>query len=198
VTSLGLTAHFNADVAVFANGAVASLVGLFAAQVALAVARPAGVAWQVARLRRADRAALAAVAAGVVRAHADDVLAPMLDRFDAVALRLPAAAPDEGVSLIGLRLALSVMELRDARAGVSQRLGVRVDRVLRHVARHMAGDADAAPSEMLRAAVDTALAASVAADAVACALALTGLRRVTWPLALPPVLPPRRVLELAA
>lgn len=122
----------------------------------------------------------------------------MLDRFDAVALRLPATAPDDSVSLIGLRLALSVMELRDARAGVSDRLGVRVDRVLRHVARHMAGDSDAAPSEMLRAAVDTALAASVAANAVACALALTGLRRVMWPLAVPPILPPRHVLELAA
>ena len=196
VTNLALTAHFSVDFGAFASAGLASVVGIFAAQLALTVTRPAGLAWRVTRLIRADRAALARVARGDATDHAD-VLALMLDRFDAVAIRLPGAALDDAASLIGLRLAMSVMELRTLRPGLPPRFGLRVDRVLRHVARHMAAGEAAMPDPALRAAVDTTLQAAVDTGQHAACLALTGLRRVLLPAAPPPALA-RHDLALAA
>ncbi len=182
-TYLGLSAHFSVDFPSFANGALATVAGLFAAQVAVAVARPAGVAWRLHRLQVADRAALVRAARG---ATLEDLLALMLNRFDEVAARLPADADPQTSVLIGFRLALSVMELRTIRPSLAPRLGVRVDRVLRHVARHVEANGAAAPG--LRAALDTALAAAVAEQCRPAALALAGMRRAVLPQAPAPVL----------
>ncbi len=182
-TYLALSAHFSVDFPAFANGAFSTVAGVFVAQVAVAVARPAGVAWRLQRLQVADRAALVRAARG---AALEDLLATMLNRFDEVAARLPADADPQSSVLIGFRLALSVMELRAVRPGLAPRLGVRVDRVLRHVARHIEAEGAAAPG--LRAAVDTALAAAVAERSRPAALALAGMRRAILPLAAAPVL----------
>jgi hypothetical protein len=71
------------------------------------------------------------------------------------------------------------MELQALRPGLDRRLGLRVDRVLRRVARYFeagAPDGDA----MLRAAIDTALD-SAGSGAQRVALALVGLRRAILP-----------------
>jgi len=89
------------------------------------------------------------------------------------------------------------MELRTLRPGLPPRFGLRVDRVLRHVARHMASGEAAIPDPALRAAVDTTLQAAVDTGQHAACLALTGLRRVLLPAAPPPALA-RHDLALAA
>ena len=189
-SALALSSHFAIDFPAFANSSLAILAGLFAAQSALAITRPAGLAWRLHRLAQANRAAL--VRATRTGTAPDETLPLMLDQFDEVAARLPAQAGPKDTMLVGLRLALSVMELRTIRTRLAPRLALRVDRVLRHVSRHVAHHDVAAnhADEALRAALDTALAAAVAQANRPAALALAGMRRAILPLAPPPLLAP--------
>jgi uncharacterized membrane protein YccC len=196
--SLGLSAHFEPDFASFANGAVAMLTGVGTAMVAVSLLRPAGAAWRVQRLAQADQSDVARAARGAVL---PDLVGGMMERFDAVAARLPAGAPPprgsmHTGSMVGLRLALNVAELRALLPGMGPPLAARVDRVLRRVARHLetapsvadAGTSLGAAGPGLLLLLDHALRAAAEQQHEPAALALAGLRRALLPDAPPPVL----------
>jgi uncharacterized membrane protein YccC len=194
--SLGVTAHFAPDFASFANGAVAMVTGVGVAMVTVSLVRPAGVAWRVQRLAQADQLDVARAARG---AALPDLVGGMMERFDAVAARLPAGAPPPRAgmhtgSMVGLRLALNVAELRALLPVMAPALAARVDRVLRRVARHLetapsvnhAGASLGAAGPGLRLLLDQALREAATQQHEPAALALAGLRRALLPGEPPP------------
>lgn len=210
-TLIGIQDRYTADLTSFANGGVATILGIGFAYVWINIAHPFGAKMAAKRLLKAGWRDLADTAAGLQSADSDLLAGRILDRLGQLVPRLAALDERELKNVDGfadVRLGINVVALQDERHGLSRESAGLVSTVLVAVADHYrrqfkAGHA-MAPDEALKEMIDRALEAVARSetDQVRRVVdALVGLRRVFFPQAaapnLRPVSPPQ-TLSLAA
>ena len=205
-TLLALQGNYSADFPSFANGAVATILGMSAAAVITGLIRSVGADWSAWRLIRANWASLAEAALQRGRGDRAAVAGLMLDRIGLVAQRLARLSPEQA----DLRIGLNIVDLRRARHDLPAQAVRALDDVLDGLAAHYralvhgpliqpAWTADAA----LLARLDRAV--GVLASVPACAarqdglLGVVGMRTALFPEAAPyaPAPPPFRMRQAA-
>ncbi|WP_342111130.1 FUSC family protein [Methylobacterium sp. SI9] len=180
-TLLALQNGYSGEFAPFANGVLASVVGMWVAAVVTRLVRSVGASWSARRLVRINRRSLAAAAEGRGAGHGLELAALMLDRVGLIAPRLAALPAGEGAALGDLladvRVGINLVEVRRVRRRLAGEARTSVDEALLQAARRLRGR----DGPDLRAALDDAL------DAVArtahtperrsALIGLTGVRR---------------------
>ncbi|MFC7051068.1 FUSC family protein [Hansschlegelia quercus] len=169
LTQLGLTDAIATDFASFANNALATLFGIGAGAVMLAVLRPIGSAWPIARLTAGLHRDLTSAFAGR-RAPARLVFeSRIFDRIDGMMARLDPNDPHdlelERGALAGVRVGLNGLALRrvvrDLPPGAAKPLAESLADLARHFRRLARGERSSPPMARLEAALDAALAADL-------------------------------------
>lgn len=187
-TLLALQNGYSGDFAPFANGVIASVVGMWVGAVVTRLIRSVGAGWSARRLVRINRQSLAAAADGRGSGHGLELAALMLDRIGLIAPRL-ATLPAETSASVGdlladVRVGINLVEVRRVRRRLTGPPRTAVDRALALAARQLRGRTGR-PDSALLAALDDGLAA--VADAApgperrAALIGLTGLRRGLFP-----------------
>lgn len=187
-TLLALQNGYSGDFAPFANGVIASVVGMWVGAVVTRLIRSVGAGWSARRLVRINRQSLAAAADGRGTGHGLELAALMLDRIGLIAPRL-ATLPAETSASVGdlladVRVGINLVEVRRVRRRLTGLPRTAVDRALALAARQLRGRTGR-PDSALLAALDDGLAA--VADAApgperrAALIGLTGLRRGLFP-----------------
>lgn len=187
-TLLALQNGYSGDFAPFANGVIASVVGMWVGAVVTRLIRSVGAGWSARRLVRINRQSLAAAADGRGTGHGLELAALMLDRIGLIAPRL-ATLPAETSTSVGdlladVRVGINLVEVRRVRRRLTGPPRTAVDRALALAARQLRGRTGR-PDSALLAALDDGLAA--VADAApgperrAALIGLTGLRRGLFP-----------------
>ncbi|APT31316.1 P-hydroxybenzoic acid efflux pump subunit AaeB [Methylobacterium phyllosphaerae] len=187
-TLLALQNGYSGDFAPFANGVIASVVGMWVGAVVTRLIRSVGAGWSARRLVRINRQSLAAAADGRGTGHGLELAALMLDRIGLIAPRL-ATLPAETSASVGdlladVRVGINLVEVRRVRRRLTGPPRTAVDRALALAARQLR-DRTGRPDSALLAALDDGLDA--VADAApgperrAALIGLTGLRRGLFP-----------------
>ncbi|MET3485679.1 FUSC family protein [Methylobacterium sp. 1973] len=187
-TLLALQNGYSGDFAPFANGVIASVVGMWVGAVVTRLIRSVGAGWSARRLVRINRQSLAAAADGRGSGHGLELAALMLDRIGLIAPRL-ATLPAETSASVGdlladVRVGINLVEVRRVRRRLTGPPRTAVDRALALAARQLRGRTGR-PDSALLAALDDGLDA--VADAApgperrAALIGLTGLRRGLFP-----------------
>ncbi|MFF9550725.1 FUSC family protein [Methylobacterium fujisawaense] len=187
-TLLALQNGYSGDFAPFANGVIASVVGMWVGAVVTRLIRSVGAGWSARRLVRINRQSLAAAADGRGTSHGLELAALMLDRIGLIAPRL-ATLPAETSASVGdlladVRVGINLVEVRRVRRRLTGLPRTAVDRALALAARQLRGRTGR-PDSALLAALDDGLDA--VADAApgperrAALIGLTGLRRGLFP-----------------
>jgi uncharacterized membrane protein YccC len=185
---MSLQETYVADSSTFLSSGIATLIGIGFALWSTRLVRSFGVTLRVNRLVQADQRDLARLAEGRHPADLRQILATMLDRFEAVAARLGAAdARAIGVrEFAELRAALNVLRLREIASGLDTRSRNLVENALTAVAAQARGRE--APERTL-ARLDAALAVVTGSGdrlTRSAAQSLSGLRMALFPEAPPP------------
>ena len=213
-TLLALQGNYSADFPSFANGAVATILGMSAAAVITGLIRSVGADWSTWRLIRANWASLAEAAVQRGRGDRASVAGLMLDRIGLVAQRLgklsPEQAPNTAKLQADLRIGLNIVDLRRARHDLPAQAVRALDDVLDGLAVHYRALVhgpliqpawDAEPGLLAR--LDRAI--GVLACVPACAarqdglLGVVGMRTALFPQAAPyaPAPPPFHMRQAA-
>jgi len=187
-TLLALQNGYSGDFAPFANGVIASVVGMWVGAVVTRLIRSVGAGWSARRLVRINRQSLAAAAAGRGTGHGLELAALMLDRVGLIAPRLASLPADMSASvgdlLADVRVGINLVEVRRVRRRLTGPPRSKVDRVLALAARQLRGRIGQ-PDTALLAALDDALDAVAGAapspERRAALIGLTGLRRGLFP-----------------
>lgn len=187
-TLLALQNGYSGDFAPFANGVIASVVGMWVGAVVTRLIRSVGAGWSARRLVRINRQSLAAAADGRGSGHGLELAALMLDRIGLIAPRL-ATLPAETSASVGdlladVRVGINLVEVRRVRRRLTGLPRTAVDRALALAARQLRGRTGR-PDSALLAALDDGLAAvadaAPAPERRAALIGLTGLRRGLFP-----------------
>ncbi|MDE4912856.1 FUSC family protein [Methylobacterium sp. 092160098-2] len=187
-TLLALQNGYSGDFAPFANGVIASVVGMWVGAVVTRLIRSVGAGWSARRLVRINRQSLAAAADGRGTGHGLELAALMLDRIGLIAPRL-ATLPAETSASVGdlladVRVGINLVEVRRVRRRLTGLPRTAVDRALALAARQLRGRTGR-PDSALLAALDDGLAAvadaAPAPERRAALIGLTGLRRGLFP-----------------
>lgn len=187
-TLLALQNGYSGDFAPFANGVIASVVGMWVGAVVTRLIRSVGAGWSARRLVRINRQSLAAAADGRGSGHGLELAALMLDRIGLIAPRL-ATLPAETSASVGdlladVRVGINLVEVRRVRRRLTGPPRTAVDRALALAARQLRGRTGR-PDSALLAALDDGLAAvadaAPAPERRAALIGLTGLRRGLFP-----------------
>lgn len=187
-TLLALQNGYSGDFAPFANGVIASVVGMWVGAVVTRLIRSVGAGWSARRLVRINRQSLAAAADGRGTGHGLELAALMLDRIGLIAPRL-ATLPAETSASVGdlladVRVGINLVEVRRVRRRLTGPPRTAVDRALALAARQLRGRTGR-PDSALLAALDDGLAAvadaAPAPERRAALIGLTGLRRGLFP-----------------
>lgn len=187
-TLLALQNGYSGDFAPFANGVIASVVGMWVGAVVTRLIRSVGAGWSARRLARINRRSLAAAADGRGTGHGLELAALMLDRVGLIAPRL-ASLPAEMSASVGdlladVRVGINLVEVRRVRRRLTGPARSAVDRVLALAARQLRGRTGR-PASALLAALDEALDAVAGAapspERRTALIGLTGLRRGLFP-----------------
>jgi uncharacterized membrane protein YccC len=187
--SMSLQETYNANFVTFANNGLATVLGIGLTLLVTRVMRSMDVRQRVSRLVRADRRDLAEIAGGHEDRDTGEILDRMLDRFEAVAIRLGDELSEEPASLEfgDLRASLNIKDLRASLEHLSSAARPIVKDAIGAVGAYARGTTT--DTQMLRS-LDGALSASRAwrepADRDA-ALELAGVRLALFPAAPPPV-----------
>ncbi len=184
-TLLALQNGYSGEFAPFANGVLASVVGMWVAAVVTRLVRSVGASWSARRLVRINRRSLAAAAEGRGAGHGLELAALMLDRVGLIAPRLAALPAGEGAALGDLladvRVGINLVEVRRVRRRLAGEARTSVDEALAQAARRLRGR----DGPDLRAALDDALDAVARTahtpERRAALIGLTGLRRGLFP-----------------
>ncbi|MDH3031839.1 FUSC family protein [Methylobacterium fujisawaense] len=187
-TLLAIQNGYSGDFAPFANGVIASVVGMWVGAVVTRLIRSVGAGWSARRLVRINRQSLAAAADGRGSGHGLELAALMLDRIGLIAPRL-ATLPAETSASVGdlladVRVGINLVELRRVRRRLTGPPRTAVDQALALAARQLRGRTGR-PDSALLAALDDGLAAvadaAPAPERRAALIGLTGLRRGLFP-----------------
>ncbi|THF48330.1 FUSC family protein [Allorhizobium terrae] len=195
-TLVGIQDRYTADFESFANGGVATVLGIAFAYVWISVAHPFGARLAAKRLLRSGWRDLADTAAGLRSADSERLAGRILDRLGQLVPRLAALNERELVNVDGfadVRLAINVVTLQEERRRLSVESAASVSQVLVAVADHYrrqlragrAQDSDAT----LMVLIDNGLQTVVhkeGDEARRVIDALVGLRRVFFPQASAP------------
>jgi uncharacterized membrane protein YccC len=136
-TQLALTSTYTADFDSFANSSVALMVGVALTGVICGIVRLLGAEWIANRLLRSNWQTLAAVAEGDSQQDRVAIASLMQHRLALLAARIavvPAEARSDAANLRQLRTALSIIDIRQASAGLSRRTRTAIDAFLAHLA----------------------------------------------------------------
>ncbi|WCS27688.1 FUSC family protein [Methylobacterium sp. NMS14P] len=187
-TLLALQNGYSGDFAPFANGVIASVVGMWVGAVVTRLIRSVGAGWSARRLVRINRRSLAAAAAGRGAGHGLELAALMLDRVGLIAPRLaslPAAtSAPVGDLLADVRVGINLVEVRRVRRRLAGPPRQAVDRVLALAARRLRGRTGQPDSALLAAlddGLDAVAGAAASPERRAALIGLTGLRRGLFP-----------------
>ncbi|OLP46142.1 FUSC family protein [Rhizobium oryziradicis] len=214
-TLVGIQDRYTADFASFANGGVATVLGIAFAYVWISVAHPFGARLAAKRLLKAGWRDLADTAAGLRSADPERLAGRILDRLGQLVPRLAALNERELANVDGfadVRLAINVVSLQEERRNLSVESAAIVSQVLIAVAAHYrrqlkAGRALACDATLM-VLIDNGLQTVVRKEGDAARRvidALVGLRRVFFPQAAAPdlqsfsqPLPQPQTLSIAA
>jgi uncharacterized membrane protein YccC len=210
-TLIGIQDRYTADFTAFANGGVATVLGIAFAYVWISVAHPFGARLAAKRLLKAGWRDLADTSAGLRSADSERLAGRILDRLGQLVPRLAALNERELANVDGfadVRLGINVVALQEERSRLSVESAALVSQVLIAIAEHYRHQRKAAralpPDPMLMGLIDNALQ-SVARNqgdgARRVIDALVGLRRVFFPQAPAPDLrpvPQSKTLSIAA
>ncbi|MGH1589330.1 FUSC family protein [Methylobacterium phyllosphaerae] len=187
-TLLALQNGYNGEFAPFANGVVASVVGMWSAAVVTRLIRSVGAGWSARRLVRINRRSLAAAADGRGTGHGLELAALMLDRVGLIAPRL-ATLPAEtsaglGDLLADVRVGINLVAVRRVRRSLTGTARTAVDHVLALAARAFRGRTGRLETGLLVAlddALDAVAASGASPERRAALIGLTGLRHGLYP-----------------
>ncbi|MBA9061628.1 putative membrane protein YccC [Methylobacterium fujisawaense] len=187
-TLLALQNGYSGDFAPFANGVIASVVGMWVGAVVTRLIRSVGAGWSARRLVRINRQSLAAAADGRGTGHGLELAALMLDRIGLIAPRL-ATLPAETSASVGdlladVRVGINLVEVRRVRRRLTGPPRTAVDRALALAARQLRGRTGRPDSALLAAlddGLDAVADAAPAPERRAALIGLTGLRRGLFP-----------------
>ncbi|MGU3545670.1 FUSC family protein [Methylobacterium sp. A52T] len=187
-TLLALQNGYSGDFAPFANGVIASVVGMWVAAAVTRVIRSVGAGWSARRLIGINRRSLAAAADGRGTGHGLELAALMLDRVGLIAPRLASLPADTSASvgdlLADVRVGINLVEVRRVRRRLTGPARSTVDRVLALASRQLRGGTggpDAALLAALDEALDAVAGAAQSPERRAALIGLTGLRRGLFP-----------------
>ena len=184
-TLLALQNGYSGEFAPFANGVLASVIGMWVAAVVTRLVRSVGASLSARRLVRINRRSVAAAAEGRGAGHGLELAALMLDRVGLIAPRLATLPAGEGAALGDLvadvRVGINLVEVRRVRRRLAGEARTSVDEALLQAARRLRGR----DGPDLRAALDDALDAVARTahtpERRAALIGLTGLRRGLFP-----------------
>lgn len=187
-TLLALQNGYSGDFAPFANGVIASVVGMWVGAVVTRLIRSVGAGWSARRLVRINRRSLAAAADGRGTGHGLELAALMLDRVGLIAPRLASLPADMSASvgdlLADVRVGINLVEVRRVRRRLTGPARIAVDRVLALAARQLRGRIGRPDSALLAAlddGLDAVAGAAASPERRAALIGLTGLRRGLFP-----------------
>ncbi|MGU3466329.1 FUSC family protein [Methylobacterium sp. C33D] len=187
-TLLALQNGYSGDFAPFANGVIASVVGMWVGAVVTRLIRSVGAGWSARRLVRINRQSLAAAAAGRGTGHGLELAALMLDRVGLIAPRLASLPADTSAAvgdlLADVRVGINLVEVRRVRRRLAGTARVSVDRALALAARRLrrpGGEPDVDLLAALDDGLDTVAGAAPSPERRAALIGLTGLRRGLFP-----------------
>ncbi|WP_114238256.1 FUSC family protein [Dyella sp. C9] len=186
--SMSLQESSNADFVKFANNGLATVLGIGCTLGVTLVMRSVSDRQRIARLNKADRRDLARIAAGRRAEEHDEVLDRMLDRFEAVAIRMSNESTEAagGLALGDLRAALNTLGLQNCFARMDGHHRGLLGTVLEAIAGHATGERP--PADTLRT-LDQAMASGApwqGAGEREALLDLVGLRLALFPQDAPP------------
>jgi len=186
--AMSLQESSNASFTLFTNNNIAGVAGIGCTLVITLIMRSMTSGQRIARLVRADRRDLARIAMGRGVEDHDEILDRMLDRFEAVAIRLgnESGNTTESLALGDLRAALNALGLQRRSTTLDDRHGALVARVLEETAGYATGDRS--PADTL-ATLDQTMASGAPWSGPgerAAALDLVGLRLALFPKGAPP------------
>ncbi|MEL6059908.1 MULTISPECIES: FUSC family protein [unclassified Methylobacterium] len=188
-TLLALQSSYSGEFAPFANGVIASVVGMWVGAVVTRLIRSVGAAWSARRLVRINRRSLTAAAAGRGTGHGLELAALMLDRVGLIAPRLamlPQGEAEAFGDLLGdVRVGINLVELRRVRRRLTGRARISVDEALALAARRLRGRDGPDLLGALDDALDAVGRAAPTPERRAALIGLTGLRRGLFPEASP-------------
>ncbi|HBF28461.1 FUSC family protein [Rhizobium sp.] len=183
--------RYSADLTSFANGGLATLLGIGFAQVWINLAHPFGAELAAKRLMKAGWRDLAATAAGLRAGDADRLVGRILDRLGQLVPRLASLNERELGNVDGfsdVRLAINVVTLQQERGSLCDASAEHVSKVLLAVADHYRRQLKASrvlvPDTDLLTVIDLALATVLSHEGTTARRAidaLVGLRRVYFP-----------------
>lgn len=176
------------EFAPFLNSAIAVVAGMWVAAAMMRLVRSVGGTWSAHRLRRINRASLAAAASRSGANHGLELAAVMLDRLGLIAPRLAALPPDDAewtADLISeVRTGINVVELRRVRASLAPESQRAIERILLDFADHLRSEVEHPEPPLLRSideAIDVVTRDESAGDRRTALLGLVGLRRSQFP-----------------
>lgn len=184
-TLLALQNGYSGAFAPFANGVIASVVGMWVAALVTRLIRSVGAGWSARRLVRINRRSLAAAADGRGAGHGLELAALMLDRVGLIAPRLATLPADMSAALGDLladvRVGINLVEVRRVRRRLTGAPRIGVDRVLALAARQLRGRPDPALLAALDDGLDAVAGAPASPERRSALIGLTGLRRGLFP-----------------
>ncbi|MBB4952458.1 putative membrane protein YccC [Agrobacterium vitis] len=190
-TLIGIQDRYTADLTSFANGGVATVLGIGFAYVWINIAHPFGARFAAKRLLKAGWRDLADTAAGLRTGDPEVLSSRVLDRLGQLVPRLAALNERELQNVDGfadVRLAINIVTLQQQRSALCRESAGRIALVLVAVADHYRRQLKTGqimvPDAALLKAIDTGLGAVVRNEgdtARGVIDALVGLRRVFFP-----------------
>jgi uncharacterized membrane protein YccC len=184
-TLLALQNGYSGAFAPFANGVIASVVGMWVAALVTRLIRSVGAGWSARRLVRINRRSLAVAADGRGAGHGLELAALMLDRVGLIAPRLATLPADMSAALGDLladvRVGINLVEVRRVRRRLTGAPRIGVDRVLALAARQLRGRPDPALLAALDDGLDAVAGAPASPERRSALIGLTGLRRGLFP-----------------
>jgi uncharacterized membrane protein YccC len=199
-TLIGIQDRYTADLTSFANGGVATVLGIAFAYVWINIAHPFGASLAAKRLLKAGWRDLADTSAGLRAVDSEQLTGRILDRLGQLVPRLAALNERELQNVDGfadVRLGINVVALQQDRNALSRESAELVSRVLIGVAEHYRHQLKAGrslqPDAGMKDMIDSGLGAVVrneGDDARRVIDALVGLRRVFFPQETAPNLQP--------
>ncbi len=161
---LNLQPFYSASFDSFVNSSIALLLGVAVTGIISGVARSLASEQAAQRLIKSNWRTLAVVAESKERKDPAAVAGIMLDRLGSLAARLaviPASTRTDAANLRQLRVALNIIDLRRARAGLSSRTQALIDSMLGRLASNCRVHANRALPDDLVAELDTTIASTL-------------------------------------
>ncbi|NML34373.1 FUSC family protein [Paraburkholderia antibiotica] len=186
--TMSLQETYSADFATFLNNGISTVIGITFTLIVTLIMRSMNAPQRIARLIRADRRDMGNIASGKSVIQYDDLLDKMLDRFEAVAIRLgdELSSDLKGLEFGNLRASLNMLQLHRGMNRFGAATRSVIGRTLLAIASYAKGDLT--PEEAVNA-LDEAVwsfPAFSSPEVREAAIDLVGIRLALFPDVAPP------------